>query len=157
MPDVQNVDESKAITFPSCTMEGWTSTNHNHMTWNHANCGFLCTYHPMSTFHTAIQICLYVYIYWHIRLRIIYVCILYTKRNVITVHVVSKSVYCYWHYYYYSYYCLLVCFIVIQLLFFEGSLVRKLPSYGGWSWLAFTPWRQPHHPVHHIVMFIWNI
>ena len=31
--------------------------------------------------------------------------------------------------------------------FIRGSLVRKLPSYGRWSWLAFTPSCQLHHPV----------
>ena len=34
----------------------------------------------------------------------------------------------------------------------RGSLVRQLPSYGRWSWLAFTPSCQPNHcqPHHHV-------
>ena len=32
-------------------------------------------------------------------------------------------------------------------LFIKVNLVRKLPSYGRWSWLAFTPSCQPHYHV----------
>ena len=31
----------------------------------------------------------------------------------------------------------------------KGSLVRTLPSYGRWSWFAFTPSCWPHHHVNH--------
>ena len=45
-----------------------------------------------------------------------------------------------------------------------GSLVRKLPSYGRWSWLGFTSSCQPHHhmltpsscPPHHHQAISWD-
>ena len=39
-------------------------------------------------------------------------------------------------------------------LMVKGSLVRKLPSYGRLSWLAFSPSWQPHHHLNHHVNHI---
>ena len=41
---------------------------------------------------------------------------------------------------------------------FKGSLVRKLPNHQRLSWLAFSPWWQPHHHLNHhgnhIIMWV---
>ena len=41
------------------------------------------------------------------------------------------------------------CIKIIYIYIIKGYLVRKLPSYGRWSWLAFTPSCQKHHHVNH--------
>ena len=44
-------------------------------------------------------------------------------------------------------------------LLIKGSLVRRLPNYGRWSWLAFklTPSCQPHHHVNHPSSSNWDM
>ena len=39
----------------------------------------------------------------------------------------------------------------------KGSLVRTLPSYGRWSWFAFTPSCWPHHHVNHPSSHSWEV
>ena len=52
-----------------------------------------------------------------------------------------------------------VCVYIIYIIYnyisiYIGSLVRKLPSYGRWSWLAFS---QPHHHVNHPSSSSWEV
>ena len=44
--------------------------------------------------------------------------------------------------------------IWIRIIMTNQRKFRKLPSYGWWSWLAFTPSCQPHHDVNLRIKFL---
>jgi hypothetical protein len=54
-----------------------------------------------------------------------------------------------------EYYGILWDFSLEYIGMIKGSLVRKLPNYERLSWLAFSPWWQPHH--HASSWEVWEI
>ena len=94
------------------------------------------------------QIYIYTYLYC-IYIVFIYICYIYMIYDMYTY--ISDA---YYKYIYIIMYISRQCTLLIK-----GSLVRRLPNYGRWSWLAFklTPSCQPHHHVNHPSSSNWDM